>query len=168
MAAVRVVEPFPLDRYSGGGAIGLAVPGAGPTVTRESALNTLLTGEVELAPRRCTGGDAADRARCRPAARHARGPPAGGESENDRLPIAVTPGPRGVLTSSSTRIDGLVSLADVAHGGLEVVAVDDPVAVLQRLEARIERNDRIRLPLTLLVRGSPTSPRCSCRGSRRG
>ena len=77
-------------------------------------------------------------------------PPAG-RSENDRYPIAVTPGPRGVLTSSSTRIDGLVSLADVAHGRLEVVAVDDPVATLERLEHRIERNDRIRLPLTLLV-----------------
>ena len=45
-AAVRVVEPFPLDRYAGSGAIGLAVPGAGPTVTRDSALNTLLTGKV--------------------------------------------------------------------------------------------------------------------------
>ena len=45
-AAVRVVAPFPLDRYAGSGAIGLAVPGAGPTVTRESALNTLLTGKV--------------------------------------------------------------------------------------------------------------------------
>ena len=45
-AAVRVVDPFPLDRYAGTGAVGLAVPGAGPTVTRESALNTLLTGKV--------------------------------------------------------------------------------------------------------------------------
>ena len=65
----------------------------------------------------------------------------------------MTPGPRGVLTSSSTRIDGLVSLSDVAHGRLEVVAVKDPVATLERLEHRIERNDRIRLPLTLLLGG---------------
>ena len=28
-ATVRVVGPFPLDRYAGSGAIGLAVPGAG-------------------------------------------------------------------------------------------------------------------------------------------
>src|SRR4029079_11826701 len=76
-----------------------------------------------------------------------------GESENTRYPIAVTPGQRGVLTSSSTRIDGLVSLSDVAHGSLEVVVVQDPVATLQRLERRIERNDRIRLPLTLLLGG---------------
>ena len=46
-AAVRVVDPFPLERYAESGAIGLAVPGAGPAVTRESALNTLLTGEVQ-------------------------------------------------------------------------------------------------------------------------
>jgi hypothetical protein len=58
-----------------------------------------------------------------------------------------------VLTSDSTRIAGLVSLADVAHGRLEVVAVDDPVATLERLEHRIERNDDIRLPLAILAGG---------------
>ena len=153
-AAVRVVEPFPLDRYAETGAVGLAVPGAGPTVTRESALNTLLTGKVVSsllggAPKGPSLIELDD------------GPPPdtlvvlppSGESENTRYPIAVTPGQRGVLTSSSTRIDGLVSLSDVAHGSLEVVAVQDPVATLQRLEHRIERNDRIRLPLTLLLGG---------------
>jgi len=153
-AAVRVVDPFPLDRYAGTGAVGLAVPGAGPTVTRESALNTLLTGKVVSsllggAPKGPSLVELDD------------GPPPdtlvvlppSGESENTRYPIAVTPGQRGVLTSSSTRIDGLVSLSDVAHGRLEVVAVQDPVATLQRLEHRIERNDRIRLPLTLLLGG---------------
>jgi hypothetical protein len=151
-AAVRVVEPFPLERYAAGGAIGLAVPGAGPTVTRESALNTLLTGEVVSS---VLGGAPAGEA----LVQLDQGPPPHtlvvlppeGESENDRYPIAVTPGPRGVLTSNSTRIDGLVSLADVARGRLRVVAVDDPVATLERLERRIERNDRIRLPLTILA-----------------
>ena len=151
-AAIRVVEPFPAERYAAGGAIGLAVPGAGPTVTRESALNTLLTGEVESS---VLGGTPPGPALIE----LDRGPPPDtlvvlppvGESENDRYPIAVTPGPRGVLTSDSTRIDGLVSLADVAHGRLEVVAVDDPVATLERLERRIERNDRLRMPLTFLV-----------------
>ena len=151
-AAIRVVEPFPPERYAAGGAIGLAVPGAGPTVTRKSALNTLLTGEVESS---VLGGTPPGPALIE----LDRGPPpdtlvvlpADGESENDRYPIAVTPGPRGVLTSDSTRIDGLVSLADVAHGRLEVVAVEDPVATLERLERRIERNDRLRMPLTFLV-----------------
>jgi mono/diheme cytochrome c family protein len=153
-AAVRVVGPFPLDRYAGSGAIGLAVPGAGPTVTRESALNTLLTGKVvsSLLGGAPTGA---------PLIRLGDGPPPdtlvvlppSGKSENTRYPIAATPGPRGVLTSSSTRIDGLVSLSDVAHGRLEVVAVKNPVATLERLEHRIDRNDRIRLPLTLLLGG---------------
>ena len=153
-AAVRVVGPFPLDRHAGSGAIGLAVPGAGPTVTRESALNTLLTGKVVSS---LLGGAPAGA----PLIQLDDGPPPdtlvvlppSGESENTRYPIAVTPGPRGVLTSSSTRIDGLVSLSDVARGRLEVVAVKDPVATLERLEHRIERNDRIRLPLTLLLGG---------------
>ena len=154
VAAVRVVEPFPLDRYAGSGAVGLAVPGAGPAVTRESALNTLLTGKVVSS---LLGGAPPGPALIE----LGHGPPPDtlvvlpppGKSENTRYPIAVAPGPRGVLTSSSTRIDGLVSLADVAHGRLEVVAVKDPVATLERLEHRIERNDRIRLPLTLLLGG---------------
>jgi mono/diheme cytochrome c family protein len=153
-AAIRVVEPFPLERYADTGAIGLAVPGAGPTVTRDSALNTLLTGEVESS---ILGGTPPGAALIE----LDKGPPPDtlvvlppdGESENDRYPIALTPGPRGVLTSDSTRIDGLVSLADVAHDRLEVVEVDDPVATLERLERRIERNDRIRLPLTVLAGG---------------
>lgn len=153
-AAIRVVEPFPLDRYAGSGAVGLAVPGAGPTVTRASARNTLLTGKVVSS----LLGGASNGA---PLIELGSGPPPDtlvvlpppGRSENTRYPIAVTPGPRGVLTSRSTRIDGLVSLADVAHGRLEVVAVRDPVGTLKRLEHRIERNDRIRLPLTLLLGG---------------
>lgn len=153
-AAVRVVEPFPLDRYAGSGAVGLAVPGAGPTVTRDSALNTLLTGKVVSS---LLGGAPPGE----PLIELGHGPapdtlvvlPPPGKSENTRYPIAVAPGPRGVLTSSSTRIDGLVSLSDVAHGRLEVVAVQDPVATLERLDHRIDRNDRIRLPLTLLLGG---------------
>jgi len=153
-AAVRVVAPFPPERYAETGAIGLAVPGAGPTVTREAALRTLLTGKVASS---LIGGPKHGR----PLIALGHGPPPDtlvvlpprGKSENARYPIAVTPGPRGVLTSDSTRIDGLVSLADVAHGDLEVVTVDDPVATLEGLEDRIERNDRIRLPLTVLVGG---------------
>ena len=151
-AAVRIVDELPLERASTDGAVGLAVPGAGPTVTRASALNTLLTGEVESS---FLGGAPAGE----PVIELEQGPspdtlvvlPPEGTSENARYPIAVAPGPRGVLTSDSTRIDGLVSLSDVARGRLEVVAVADPVGTLERLEERIERNDRIRLPLTFLV-----------------
>ncbi len=151
-AAVRIVDELPLERASTDGAVGLAVPGAGPTVTRASALNTLLTGEVESS---FLGGAPAGE----PVIELEQGPPPDtlvvlppeGTSENARYPIVVAPGPRGVLTSDSTRIDGLVSLSDVARGRLEVVAVADPVETLERLEERIGRNDRIRLPLTFLV-----------------
>ena len=153
-AAVRVVEPFPLEQHAGTGAIGLAVPGAGPAVTRESALNTLLTGEVQSS---LLGGTPPGR----PLIELDRGAPPDtlvvlppeGKSGNARYPIAVTPGPRGVLTSDSTRIAGLVSLADVAHGRLEVVEVDDPVATLERLDRRIEWNDDWRLGLSVLAGG---------------
>ena len=152
--AVRVVEPFPLDRYAGTGAIGLAVPGAGPTVTRESALNTLLTGEVESS---LLGGAPSGV----PLIELDRGEapdalvvlPPDERTENTRYPIAVAPGPRGVLTSDSTRIVGLVSLADVAHDRLEVVEVDNPVATLERLNHRIEWNDDWRLGLSVLAGG---------------
>jgi mono/diheme cytochrome c family protein len=151
-AAVRVVPPFPPERYAGSGAIGLAVPGAGPTVTREAARRTLLTGKVASS---LIGGPKDGT----PLITLDEGPPPDtlvvlppkGRTENDRYPIAVSPGPRGVLTSDSTRIDGLVSLADVANGEMRVVSVADPIATLARLQHRIERNDRIRLPLTLLA-----------------
>ena len=57
----------------------------------------------------------------------------------------------GSSRSSSTRIDGLVSIADVATGRLRAVPADDPVAALERLDDRIERNDRWRLPLTVAL-----------------
>ena len=60
-------------------------------------------------------------------------------------------GEPGLLTSDSTRIDGLVTDADVAAGRLRVVPSDDPVAALERLDDRIERNDRWRLPLTIVL-----------------
>ena len=65
----------------------------------------------------------------------------------------------GVLTSDSTRIHGLVSLADVATGRVRVEPDADPGATLRTLERRIERNDRWRLPLV--------DPRRRARVSRR-
>lgn len=153
-SAIRVVPPFPLEQYAEEGAIGLAVPGAGPSVTRESALNTLLTGEVRSS---LLGGTQAGTRLVELGAGPAPDTlvvlPPPGRTVNDRYPVALVPAKRGVLTSDSTRVDGLVSLADVARGRLEVVEVDDPVATLERLERRIERNDRLRLPLTILVGG---------------
>ena len=139
-------------RLRGRAAIGLLVPGAGPTVTREAALAALLRGKLEhdllggIAPGEnlIQLGAPAGRissSRCRRP----------GRSENDtRYPIALL-GARGLLTSDSTRIDGLVSVTDVATGRLRVVPNDDPAEALETLDDRIDRNDRLRLPLTIAL-----------------
>ncbi|HEY7730581.1 MAG TPA: hypothetical protein VH950_06735, partial [Gaiellaceae bacterium] len=153
-AGVSVVEPFPLARYADQGAVGLLVPGAGATVTRESARNALLTGEVESS---YLGGSRAGVPKLELGAPGSPDVfvvlPPPGESENDvRYPIAaVGDGFRGVLTSDSTRIAGLVSIADVANGDLRFEEVDDPLETLRTLDRRIERNDSIRLPLTIAL-----------------
>jgi mono/diheme cytochrome c family protein len=67
-----------------------------------------------------------------------------------RTPIALLRA-RGLLTSDSTRIDGLVTPEDVAAGRLRVVSHDDPAEALRTLDRRIERNDRWRLPLTIAL-----------------
>ena len=149
---VRVVPPFEPAEYADTAAVGLLVPGAGPTVTRDSALNALLRGQLE---HELLGGTAPGDALIE------LGDPSGpeilvslpppGRSENDRrYPIALL-GARGLLTSDSTRIDGLVSVTDVATGRLRVVDSADPVAEIETLDDRIERNDRLRLPLTIAL-----------------
>ena len=77
--------------------------------------------------------------------------PAGGRFERDeRYPVAVL-GRRGLLTSDSTRLDGLVAAIDLERGGLIVVPHDEPAEALEQLERRIERNDSRRLPLTIAL-----------------
>jgi mono/diheme cytochrome c family protein len=154
-AGVDVVDSLELAAYADAAAVGLAVPGAGPTVTRRSALNTLLTGEARSSlaggtprgePLLLLGEHRSDEPRVLVVL-----PPAG-ESDNDRrYPIVVIGAGRGLLTSESTRIPGLVSLADVARGELDVARDDDPLGTLATLDRRIEHNDGIRLPLTALA-----------------
>ena len=104
-AGVRVVAPFDPADYADRAAVGLLVPGAGPTVTREAALAALLRGKLE---HDLLGGVAPGAAVIDLGA--AGGPeilvslPPPGRSENDaRYPIALL-GERGLLTSDSTRI----------------------------------------------------------------
>ncbi len=151
-AGVRVVPPFDPAQYADRAAIGLLVPGAGPTVTREAALAALLGGELEHG---LLGGIASGPPLLELG--EAGGPdvlvslPPPGRSENDvRYQIALL-GERGLLTSDSTRIDGLVSVTDVATGRLRVVPDDAPVEALETLDERIERNSRWRLPLTIAL-----------------
>ena len=151
-AGVRVVPPFDPAEYADRAAVGLLVPGAGPTVTREGALAALLRGRVE---HDLLGGVPGGEPLLE--LDDPGGPeilvslPPAGRSDNDRrYPIALL-GAQGLLTSDSTRIDGLVAIADVATGRLRTVPSADPARELEQLDARIDRNDALRLPLTLLV-----------------
>ena len=151
-AGVRVVPPFDPAEYADRAAVGLLVPGAGPTVTREAALAALLQGELE---HDLLGGIADGEnlielgAPGEPEIVVALPPP--GRTDNDvRYPIALL-GERGLLTSDSTRIDGLVSVTDVATGRLRVVPNDDPARALETLDDRIEWNSGRRLPLTIAL-----------------
>ena len=151
-AGVEIVPPFDPAEYADRAAVGLVVPGAGPSVSREGALAALeqgrlehdLLGGIPKGERKLELGRAGG-----VEIRISLPPP--GTSENDRrYPVAIL-GYRGLLTSDSTRIRGLVSITDFANGRVEVVASDDPVAALERLDDRIDRNDRFRLPLTILL-----------------
>jgi mono/diheme cytochrome c family protein len=151
-AGVRVVPPFDPADYADRAAVGLLVPGAGPTVTRDAALAALLRGKLEHG---LLGGIAGGENRIQLGKTGgdmilvALPPP--GRTRNDvRYPIALL-GRRGLLTSDSTRIDGLVSVTDVATGRLRVVEHDDPVQALEQLEDRIDRNSHWRLPLTIAL-----------------
>jgi len=151
-AGVRVVAPFDPADYADRAAVGLLVPGAGPTVTREAAIAALLRGKLEHG---LLGGIAAGENRIELGAPGAPeilvSLPPPGRSDNDvRYPIALL-GERGLLTSDSTRIDGLVSVTDVATGRLRVVESDDPAQALEQLDDRIERNSDWRLPLTIAL-----------------
>ena len=151
-AEVRVVPPFDPADYADRAAVGLLVPGAGPQVTREGALAALLRGKVE---HDLLGGEPGGAPLIElgkpdgPVVLVSLPPP--GRSENDRrYPIALL-GATGLLTSDSTRIDGLVSVTDVANGRLRAVPSAEPVEALERLDDRIDRNDRLRLPLTIVL-----------------
>ena len=150
-AGIQLVPPFAPAEHADDAAIGLLVPGAGPTVTREGALSALLRGKLEhdLLGGIATGPPLIRLGDGGPDVLVSLPPP--GRTENDRrYPIALL-GARGLLTSDSTRIDGLVSVTDVATGRLRVVPNDDPAAALETLDDRIDRNDRLRLPLTIAV-----------------
>ena len=81
-----------------------------------------------------------------------------------RYPVAIVgPGYRGLLTSSSTRIDGFVSLADIAPTAKAIAAGETPrirsradrcaAATLVRLDERLTRAHDARTGATLVLVG---------------
>jgi hypothetical protein len=148
------------------GAVGLLVPGSGATTSRRGALRALVHG-VNF------------NAYVEPSSEgHALIPiiysrtvpqrtnvivlmlPAGSRQLNDRrYPIAVIGrGFHGLLRSTTTRIPGLVSIADVAptavgrvRGSLHAAPSRDPVATIEELDGQIHANNRLKLPTLLII-----------------
>jgi hypothetical protein len=144
------------------GAVGLLVPGAGPETSRELALASLVRGQVENSLR---GGIPPGPVRIRvstgepqtSAPRIIVSLPRGGLQQNDSryLVVVVGPGYHGLLVSDSTRIPGLVSIADIAPtalgepGALRSQPDADPLATLDALGTRIDRHNEVGLAARL-------------------
>ena len=99
---------------------GLLVVGEGATVSRRGSLASLLRGEMgnAIVGGGLPGGKPLISLSQQPAqvTFYVALPPPGKHHNVRRYPIAVVgPGYRGVLTDSSTRLAGLVSIADVAR-----------------------------------------------------
>jgi hypothetical protein len=123
---VVLVPKLDLSRYAVQGAVGLLVPGSGSTVTGAGALAALERGRVRSS---LLGGRPHGQVLVRPSRRagdvtfYVSLPGPGRHANVRRYPVAVVGrGYRGLLTSSNTRIDGLLSVADIAPS---IVALRD-------------------------------------------
>lgn len=172
-AAVRIVPAFPLERYARAGAVGLVVPASGEYVTRANALAALRTGKTR--PSKLggmpEGPDQLGAALGRGSADvtiYVSLPPPGRHRNDRRYPIAIVgDGYHGLLTSSRTKIGGLISIADVAptvealecrHGpgrcGTPTIrsrADDDAPGTLRSLDRRFDRLVASRLWARIVV-----------------
>jgi hypothetical protein len=166
--AVVVVPPSARVFASSEAARGLLVAGQGATVSRRGALASLLLGKMENAL--VHGGVPTGKPRISLARAPARTtfyvslPPPGRHHNVVRYPIAVVgAGYRGVLTSSSTRLDGLVSIADVAPSvralrrgerpPIRSEAVADAGGRLLRLDRRLDDAHDSRLGAMIVLVG---------------
>ena len=147
------------------GAVGLLVPANGPVTGRRQALAALERGAVENS---YLGGIPPGAARIQveeaprvPAAGNVivLGLPEGESLDNDkRYPIAILgSGFRGLLRSDSTRIPGLVSIADIAptalgeQGAITSEPREEPAADALALDRRIAGHRDGRLPSSLVA-----------------
>ena len=152
--------PFPTS-----GAQGLFVPGAGDSVSGESALAALLRGKTKKSVLGgVPGGKPLIALSTKPAGTtiYVSLPPSGKHPNTHRYPIAIVgPGYHGILVSRSTRIRGLVSIADIAPTARALERGDRPVirarpddnttAHLAELDRRLSRSHDVRLWETLIL-----------------
>jgi len=154
VVVVPGLELADLRALEGRGAVGVLVPAAGPTTSGADVRAALVRGVVadSLRGERPSGSPllSFETAAAAPASGPAivLGLPSGGRQLNDsRYPIAVIGhGYEGILVSSSTRIPGLVSIADVAptalgsKAALRWEADGGPTTRILELDQRIRDN----------------------------
>jgi hypothetical protein len=164
VVVVSGLELFDLEGLEERGAVGLLVPGAGPETSATLARAALVRGAVRNSLR-----DGFPEVRPLISVESASEVPEGdvivlalpdsGRQANDRrYPVAVLgAGFEGLLVSDSTRIPGLVSIADIAptalgrEDGLTSRPSDDPLGELVAVDRRIADSNDARLPATLLA-----------------
>jgi hypothetical protein len=151
-----------VDVLARSAAVGLLVPDAGPETSGTRARAALLRGQVRNSLR---GGLPSGAVVIRVGPEPSQPPlivvglPTGGTQPNDRryLVAVAAPGFEGLLTSTSTRIPGLVSIADIAptareeEGALGSQPSADPLAELRALDERIDDNGTSRKPGAAIV-----------------
>jgi len=147
---------------------GLLVVGAGPTVSRRGSLASLVRGEMGLSIVR--GGLPSGKPLIAIANRPAHTtfyvvlPPPGRHHNVRRYPIAVMGrGYRGILTDTSTRLTGLISIADVARSAqalergktpaIRAKLASDPLGQLARFDRRLAQAHDSRLGGMLVLVG---------------
>ena len=156
--SVVVVPPFPLERYAEQGAVGLMPPGDGQKVSREGALAALVRGKTRKSLLGgVPGGEPLIDLASRPGAVtiYVSLPPPGTHRNNVRYPVAIVGGGyRGILESPSTRIPGLISIADIAPTAVALTRAEDPrigstagtPADLRELDRTLRRQAHARNP----------------------
>ena len=166
-----VVPPSAAVFGSPEAAHGLLVAGEGATVSRRGALASLRRGELGNAL--VNGGLPKGKPRISLSRRPAQVtfyvalPPPGKHHNVVRYPIAVVgPGYHGLLTSTATHLDGLISIADVSPSVLALEtgkrprirsrASPDPVGYLRRFDERLTRAHASRTGATLVLVGLMT------------
>jgi hypothetical protein len=147
---------------------GLLVVGEGATVSRRGARASLIRGEMgnAIVSGGIPGGEPLIRLSRRPGmiTFYVALPPPGEHHNVTRYPIAVAgPGYRGLLTDTSTRLPGLVSIADVAPSARALARGErprirsesepDPAGRLTRLDHRLDQSHDARVPATLVLVG---------------
>ena len=138
-------------------------PGDGTTVSREGALAALVRGKTRKSLLGgVPGGEPLIELASRPAVVtiYVSLPPPGTHRNDTRYPVAIVGGGyRGILESPSTRIPGLISIADIAPTAVALAGDEDPrigstagtPADLRELDRTLRRQARARNPAIAIL-----------------